>query len=123
MPKEYVKFQVPKELSDRILQLIETARNTGNVRKGMNETTKAIEKGIAKLVIIAEDVEPEEIVMHLPALCDEKNIQYVYVPSKLELGRAAGIDVSSAAVAIAEPGEGKESLKEVIKKIEEIKKG
>jgi len=122
MPKTYVKFQVSKELSDKILQLIETARNTGKVRKGMNETTKAIEKGIAKLVIIAEDVEPEEIVMHLPVLCDEKNIQYVYVPNKLELGRAAGIDVSSAAVCIVEAGDGKDSLKEIVKKIEEIKK-
>jgi large subunit ribosomal protein L7Ae len=117
----YVKFQVPKDLSDKILQAIEAAKNTGKLRKGMNETTKAIEKGIAQLVVIAEDVEPEEIVMHLPALCEEKNIHYVYVPSKLELGRAAGIDVGSAAISIVEPGEAKELLKEIIKKIDGLK--
>lgn len=122
MPKAYVKFTVPKELSDKILRAVETAKNTGKVRKGTNETTKAIEKGLAQLVVIAEDVEPEEIVMHLPALCEEKKIPYVYVPSKVELGRAAGIDVASASVCIVEPGEAKEPLKEIIKRIEEVKK-
>lgn len=108
MPKTYVKFQVPKDLSDKILQAVEAAKNTGKVRKGVNETTKSIEKGIAQLVVIAEDVEPEEIVMHLPALCEEKKINYVYVPSKVEIGRASGIDVGCAAVSIVEPGEAKD---------------
>jgi len=123
MPKEYVRFKIPKEMSDKILQIVEIARNTGKIRKGTNETTKSIERGDAQLVVIAEDVEPQEIVMHLPALCDEKKIPYVYVPSKNELGRAAGIDVSSASIAIAEPGEGKEQLKEIVKKIAELAKG
>ena len=122
MPKEYVKFQVPKELSDKILQLIESARNTGKIRRGMNETTKAIDKGVSKLVVIAEDVEPKEIVMHLPVLCGEKKIPYVYVPSKLELGRASGLDVPSAAISVDEPGEGKDALKEILVKIEELRK-
>jgi large subunit ribosomal protein L7Ae len=122
MPKTYVKFEVPKDLSDKVLQAVEAAKNTGKIRKGTNETTKAVEKGIAQLVVIAEDVEPEEIVMHLPTLCDEKKIYYVYVPSKLELGRAAGIDVSSAAIAITEPGEAKELLKEITEKIDELRK-
>jgi len=122
MPKGDVKFKVSKELNDKILQLVETARNTGKIRKGMNETTKAVERGIAKLAVIAGDVEPEEIVMHLPVLCDEKKIPYVYTSSKVELGRSAGIDVASAAICIIDPGEGKDALKEVLQKIEEIKK-
>jgi large subunit ribosomal protein L7Ae len=122
MPKSYVKFQVPKELSDKVLQAIESAKNTGKIRKGTNESTKAIEKGIALLVAIAEDVEPEEIVMHLPALCDEKKVPYVYIASKLELGRAAGIDVGSAAITIVDAGDGKDVLKEALKKLEEMKK-
>lgn len=112
------KFKISKELADRVLQLVEAAKNTGKVRKGVNETTKAVERGEAQLAVIAEDVEPPEIVMHLPALCEEKKIAYVYVPSKMELGRAAGIDVASAAIAIADPGEGKALIKDVIKEIE-----
>lgn len=113
MPRAYVKFQTPKELSDKVLQAVEIARNTGKIRKGTNESTKAVERGDAKLLVIAEDIDPEEIVMHLPSLCDEKKIPYAYVPNKSELGRAAGIDVSSAAVCIVDPGEGKDLLKEI----------
>ncbi len=121
MPKAYARFSVPKDLSDKTLQLLETAKNTGKIRRGTNETTKSIQKGIAKLVIIAEDVEPEEIVMHLPVLCEEKNIPYVYIPSKMEVGRASGIDVGSASVSIVEPGEGKDLLKEIIEKVNALK--
>lgn len=121
MPKE-MKFQIPKELSEKVLHTVETARNSGSVRKGVNETTKAVERGKGQLVVIAEDVEPKEIVMHLPALCDEKKIPYVYVPSKQELGRASGIDVATSAVCIADAGEAKEQIKDIIKGIEELKK-
>jgi len=122
MPKNDMKAQIPKDISDKILQIIEMAKNGGKLRKGTNETTKAIERGIAQLVAIAEDVEPKEIVMHLPALCDEKKIPYAFVPSKLELGRAAGIDVGSAAIGIIDAGEGKDLLKEVLKSLKEIEK-
>ncbi len=121
MAKAYVKFNVPKELSDKILQIVETARSTGKIRRGVNETTKSIERGKAKLVVIAEDVDPEEIVMHLPALCEEKKTPYVYVPSKMELGKASGLDVAASAVSIEEEGESKEMIKDVIKKIEGLK--
>lgn len=122
MPKTYMKFEVPKELSDKVLRTLEAAKSTGKVRRGTNEATKAIDSGRARLIIIAEDVEPEEIVMHLPVLCEEKKIPYVYVPSKLELGRASGIDVQSAAVCIVDAGDGKDLLEEVIKALENIKK-
>ena len=121
MPKSYVKFETPKELAEKALQALELARNTGKIKKGTNETTKAVEKGLAKLVLIAEDVDPEEIVMHLPPLCEEKNVPYLYVPSKAELGRAAGIDVAAASACIVEPGEAKNLLEGIAKEIEKIK--
>jgi large subunit ribosomal protein L7Ae len=120
--KTHAKFDVPKEMSNKILQALEVVKNSGKVRKGINETTKAVERGIAQLVVIAGDVEPAEIVMHLPVLCEEKNIPYVFVPSKQELGRAIGIDVACAAVGVVEAGEAKDALKEILRKIEELKK-
>ena len=116
------KFEVSKEVSDKILQTLELAKNTGKIRKGTNETTKSIERGEAKLVVIAGDVQPPEIVMHLPVLCDEKKIPCVSVPSKEELGRATGISVGTAAAAIVEPGEGKGNLGEILKRLEEQNK-
>ncbi len=118
----YVRFEVPKELADKAYEAVEVARDTGKLRKGTNEATKAIERKHAVLVVIAEDVEPAEIVAHLPPLCDEKGVAYVYVPSKRELGAAAGIDVPSAAIAIAEPGEASSTVKDIIERIKELKK-
>ena len=118
----YVRFQVPKEAADKAYQLLQVAKDTGKLRKGTNETTKAIERAIAKIVIIAEDVEPPQVVAHLPILCDERKIPYLYVPSKLELGKSAGLDVGSAAISVVEPGDGAQSLKELIKVFEGLKK-
>jgi large subunit ribosomal protein L7Ae len=100
---------------EKILHAVEVARDTGKVKVGTNETTKAVERGVAKLVVIAEDVDPKEIVMHLPPLCDEKKIPYVKVKSKLELGRAAGIDVAAASIAIVEEGDAKKDIEEIVK--------
>jgi large subunit ribosomal protein L7Ae len=65
MAKGYVKTEAPEELQNKALEALEVARDTGKIKKGSNEATKAIERGIAALVVIGADVEPEEIVMHL----------------------------------------------------------
>ena len=101
---------------EEALRAIELAKATGKIRIGTNEATKAAERGIAKLVVIAEDVQPKEVVMHLPPLCDEKKIPYAKVATKAELGRAAGIDVGTAAVAIIEPGDAKKVIEGMVKK-------
>ncbi|HLD00227.1 MAG TPA: ribosomal L7Ae/L30e/S12e/Gadd45 family protein [Candidatus Nanoarchaeia archaeon] len=98
----------------KILEAIEIARTSGKIRKGANEATKAIEKGIAKLVVYAADVTPKEIVMHLPLLSKEKGVPCVEISKKEDLGAAAGLPVSTAAVAVVKEGDAKaliESLK------------
>lgn len=98
--------------TDDILEIVEIARETGKIRKGINEATKAAERGIAKVIVVAEDVDPPEIAMHLGPLCDEKKVKLLKVPSKNELGRAAGLEVSTAAVAITDLGEAKKNFRE-----------
>ncbi len=117
----YVKFEVPKKIADMALEALETARDTGKIRKGTNEVTKAVERGIAKLVFIGSDVNPPEIVMHLPMICEEKKIPYLFLP-KAEIGEAVGIHVPSAAGCIVEEGKVKELVAEVVEKVKEIKK-
>ena len=86
-------------------QIIEKAKKTGKVDKGTNEVTKAIELGVAKLVVYAKDVEPKEIVAHLPLLCKEKGIPCFEVDSKQKLGIAVGIGVKASAVAVIDAGD------------------
>lgn len=85
-----------------IYEIVEKARKSGKVEKGTNEVTKAIERGTAKLVVAAADVDPKEIVQHLPILCKEKNIPYHDADSKQKLGIAAGLNVGCASVAVIE---------------------
>lgn len=84
--------------------IIEKARKTGKIDKGTNEVVKAVERGVAKLVVYAADVSPKEIVSFLPILCKEKNIPCVEVESKQKLGIAAGLGVSASAVAVIDAG-------------------
>ena len=115
-------FEVPDEIVERIFQAIEKARVKGKIRKGTNETTKAAERGKALLVVLAKDIEPPELVMHLPIICEQKNIPYVFVPSKKELGAAAGLGVGCSGVAILDIGEAKKEFDDLVKKIAALKK-
>ncbi len=119
----YVKFETPEELISPILEAIRVATESGKVRKGTNEATKAIERGTSKLIIIAEDVEPPEVVAHLPILCEEQGAAYAFVPSKQELGKALGIDITSAAAAILESGDAQHIIDQVVSSISKIKGG
>jgi len=90
---------------ENIYQIIEKAKRTGKIEKGTNEVTKAIERGTAKLVVYAGDVEPKEIVQHLPFLCKEKKIKCVEVDSKQKLGISVGLPVSASSIVIIETGD------------------
>ena len=119
----YVKFETPEDLDSPILQALRVAAQTGKVRKGTNEATKAIERGISKLIVIAEDVEPPEVVAHLPLICEEQNAAYAFVPSKQELGKALGIEVTSAAAAILDAGDAQHIIDEVVASMAKVKGG
>lgn len=99
----------------KVLEAVEIAKNTGKIKKGSNEATKAIEKGEAKLVVYAEDVSPKEIVMHFPLLCKEKNVLCAKVSKKEDLGAAVGIPVSTSAVAITKEGDAKAIIESLAK--------
>ncbi|MCX6798786.1 MAG: 50S ribosomal protein L7Ae [Candidatus Diapherotrites archaeon] len=117
-----VQFNVPDQLQAEQLQLVEKAQKKGKIRVGINEVTKAVERGQAKLVLIAMDVSPVEIVMHLPLLCDEKKIPFTYVKGKKELGEKAGLNVGTAAAVIADEGDAKKELQDIVKKLAELRK-
>ena len=99
-----------------IYKIIETAKRTGKIEKGTNEVTKAIERGTAKLVAYAKDVEPKEIVQHLSVLCKEKGIPCVEADSKQKLGIAVGISVAASSVAVIDAGDADKELAALAKK-------
>ena len=99
---------------------VEEADQTGKIVTGTNEVTKAIERNEADLVIVAGDVSPEEIVMHLPALCEEREVPYTYVPEKEELGAAAGVNVQAASAAVVTKGQAEDDVEDIGRKAGEL---
>ena len=79
------------QLSVAILDLVQQAANYKIMKKGANEATKALNRGQAAFIVLAADTEPLEILLHLPLLCEDKNVPYVFVGSKTALGRACGV--------------------------------
>lgn len=98
-----------------VYEIVEKARKTGKIEKGTNEVTKAVERGVAKFVVYADDVQPKEIVQHLPLLCREKGIPFANVDSKQKLGVAAGITVATASIAIIDAGDAAGKIAEFAK--------
>jgi large subunit ribosomal protein L7Ae len=94
-----------------IYNILEKAKRTGKVEKGTNEVTKAIERGTAKLVVYASDVEPKEIIQHIPLLCKEKNIPCHEVDSRQKLGLAVGISVPASSVVVISAGDAESDIK------------
>lgn len=94
-------------MSEQAFEIIEIAKKSGALKKGANEVTKAIERGKAVFVAVAEDVSPKEITMHIPLLAKEKNVPCAVVSSREELGIAAGIGVPTVAVVVINAGDAK----------------
>ena len=117
----FVRFETPKELQDKAYEIVEAARDTGKIRKGTNEVTKLVERGEAVLVVMAEDVQPPEILAHMPLLCEERNIPYAYVPSKAELGNAVGLEKPTASVAVLDAGKAKPLLDGFAEQVKKLK--
>lgn len=113
----YVDIQIPEELVPQIVEMLSVAKDGGKIKKGVNETTKAIERKTAQFVVVAGDVTPEEVVIHIPMLCKENSVPYAFVPTKKDLGQAVGIEVGTSAIAVENPGAATEKLQDIIKKL------
>jgi large subunit ribosomal protein L7Ae len=117
MAKSYVKFEVSNDVVSKTYEALQMVKQSGKVRKGANEVTKSVEQGLASFVVIAGDVDPEEVVVHIPRLCEAKKIAYSYVPSKLELGKSIGLNVPCTAVAVESAGSAQHNINDIISKV------
>ncbi|KAK6841435.1 hypothetical protein PG990_006564 [Apiospora arundinis] len=88
------------QLAQELLDLTQQASHYRQLKKGANEVTKTLNRGIAEIVLLAADTSPLAILLHLPLLAEDKNVVYVYVPSKIALGRACGVSRAVIAASI-----------------------
>lgn len=118
----YVTFITPSTLQDQALDVLEAAHETGRINFGKNDTERSIEDQQSDLVYIAEDIDPEDVVDHLPDLADKKDIPYLFIEQEDDLADAVsygGPHCSSAT--IIDAGDASQELEDVITKIEELR--
>ncbi|GAA5874282.1 hypothetical protein JCM3774_000930 [Rhodotorula dairenensis] len=109
-------------LTNSILDLVQQASHYKQLKKGANEATKTLNRGICEFIIMTADTEPIEILLHLPLLCEDKNVPYVFVPSKTALGRACGVSrpVIAASITTNEARELKGQIDTIKSQIERL---
>eukprot|EP01018_Ginkgo_biloba_P016783 Gb_14400 [translate_table: standard] len=110
------------QLTITILDVIQQAANYKQLKKGANEATKTLNRGISEFIVMAADTEPLEILLHLPLLAEDKNVPYVFVPSKQALGRACGVTrpVISCSVTTNEGSQLKSQIQQLKDAIEKL---
>ena len=73
----------------------------GRLKKGATEVTKSAESGTAQMVVMAENVNPGELLAHIPMICKEKEIPFIYVEDQAYLAEAAGMSTGTRTAAVA----------------------
>ena len=119
----HVRFETPSDVADKIYEMMQ-ANTGGRVKRGSNEVTKAAERGTAQFIILAEDVNPPELLAHIPLICEEKGIPYGYVPSQEYLAQEAGLGkgVKAASIAVMELNKtAQEKFNEIVDAIKALK--
>uniref|UniRef100_A0A1B6DWE9 Ribosomal protein eL8/eL30/eS12/Gadd45 domain-containing protein n=1 Tax=Clastoptera arizonana TaxID=38151 RepID=A0A1B6DWE9_9HEMI len=108
----------PRKLTKKIHKLVKKAHAEKDyLRCGLKSVQTRILKGEKGIVIFAADVFPIDIMVHMPAVCEENDIPYCYTPSREALGLAMGVQRSTIMVLIREKEDYKELYDEVLSEI------
>ncbi|XP_050303270.1 H/ACA ribonucleoprotein complex subunit 2-like protein [Anthonomus grandis grandis] len=112
------KPMASKKLAKKCYKLLKKAiKQKTYVRCGLKDVQTRIRKGETGIVIFAGDVSPVDIMCHLPGVCEDKNIPYVYIPSRKDLGAAMGVKRGCLTVLIRSHNEYEEAFNELKEEI------
>ena len=99
----HISFETPQDVQERVYEMVKVlgSQGKGKLKKGANEVTKSAERGTAQMIIMAENVNPGELLAHIPMICKEKGIPYIYVEDQSFLAEAAGMSTGTRTATIA----------------------
>ena len=92
-----------KKSTKKCHKLVKKASAKKNIRRGVKEVIKGIRKGEKGLALLAGDIYPLDVISHIPILLEEKDIPYMFVPSKQDLGAAANTKRPTSVVLVKTP--------------------
>ncbi|KAL8388058.1 hypothetical protein RB595_009483 [Gaeumannomyces hyphopodioides] len=118
-----VSFALPladDKVQKKVLKAVKKATKKSALLRGVKEVNKALRKAPTKsastteipgVVVIAGDISPAEVIMHLPVYCEERNVPYIFVPSRAELGAAAKTKRPTSVVMLLAQGRKRDAAK------------
>lgn len=111
-----------KKLSKKLYKCVKKASKLKQIRRGVKEVQKFINKGERGIVVLAGDTLPIDVYCHLPIMCEDKNLPYAYIPSKSDLGSSAGSKRPTCVIMIKPHDEYKESYDECLEEVSSLPK-
>ena len=99
----HISFETPQDVQEQVYEMVKAVgkNERGRLKKGANEVTKAAERGTALMIVMAENVSPGELLAHIPMICKEKDIPFIYVADQTFLAEAAGMSNGTKTAAVA----------------------
>ena len=99
----HIAYETPQDVQEQVYEMVKALGKDGRgaLKRGANEVTKAAERGTAQMVVMAENVNPGELLAHIPMICKEKEIPFIYVEDQAYLAEAAGMPTGTRTAAIA----------------------
>ncbi|CAG8696972.1 8883_t:CDS:2 [Dentiscutata erythropus] len=89
-----------EEFTLELMQIVRKASRKRHCRRGVKEVVKALKKGHKGLVVMAGDISPIDIITHIPILCEDSSVPYIYIPSRADLGFACATKRPTSVVMI-----------------------
>ncbi|CAG9856763.1 unnamed protein product [Phyllotreta striolata] len=115
------KPMASKKLAKKCYKLIKKAvKQKSYTRCGLKDVQKRLRKGETGIVVFAGDIWPIDIMCHLPVVCEDRDIPYVYVPSRKDLGGALGVKRGCLTVLIRPHNEYKEYYDDLHEEIKHL---
>ncbi|CAK6980058.1 unnamed protein product [Scomber scombrus] len=111
-----------KKLSKKLYKCVKKASKVKNIRRGVKEVQKFINKGEKGIVVLAGDTLPIEVYCHLPVMCEDRSLPYAYIPSKMDLGSSAGSKRPTCVILIKPHEDYQEAYDECVEEVTSLPK-
>ncbi|KAI0973975.1 L30e-like protein, partial [Xylaria arbuscula] len=95
----------------KVMKSVRKAAKNKTLKRGVKEVVKSLRKSPAAgpgntsfpgVVVLAGDISPMDVISHIPVLCEDVNVPYIFVASRAELGAAGSTKRPTSVVMVTE---------------------
>ncbi|EHB12418.1 H/ACA ribonucleoprotein complex subunit 2 [Heterocephalus glaber] len=110
----------PRRLTRKLYKCIKKAVKQKQIQRRVKEVQKFVNKGEKGIMVLAGDTLPVEVYCHLPAMCEDRSLPCVYIPSKTDLGAAAGFKRPTCVIMVKAHEKYQEAYDECLQEVQAL---